>query len=374
MLKNIGKWKIETIRSIIQCCTLHIMSSGETKETTLSKKIELLVQEKWNRENKLQNIIANVPIDAIKLVISGYSSFCNNGGKESELDEISWILLDLFEWRWQKDIAEVFPCWNFTYGNEGHYKIHPVIWINYKEIAERTLRQPTIKTYYNLPVDVTKLTYWHIFGPESDEHLWHITNFMPDIAVDLVAQTQQRIMNWEYIKHAIRIYISRIHITTTPFEIPDSESIESDVYNMWHFGNDNASDEELFKLQIDDTAPQWLRHLSIFIPEDSINMLNIGIIGKRYWIVDKLWSVLTDSERDQVINVHQMLQTRWTDHSLRANSVIQSWMYEILHEAFYNCFEYEAPDLSEIDRVAAETLIDSDITLPKYPPDFIFNR
>ena len=133
----------------------------KSKNSTIGYKMKLL--ETWNTKNDaLQQAIFKVQYPYLI-----HKNTTSRPEVSEKLDKWGWLTIDMFEWRWHKEILAKFPSWDFTYNTTGHYCILPPkykppedLWKN----KDTTADKQSYNELYNIPDDITKITYWDLFG------------------------------------------------------------------------------------------------------------------------------------------------------------------------------------------------------------------
>ena len=113
-------------------------------------------------------------------------------------------------------------------------------------------------------------------------------------------------------------------------------------------------------------APAWIKNLArVFsnnkIKVDSKNIFlwkHQGLPAGIFWMMDILWINLTTDERETISFIHNNALKKWpNDHGLKANLMIQYWIFSQLTFNFPNCITTSFEnDLSDIYHDAVSKL------------------
>ena len=96
---------------------------GESKENTLHNKTQSLIQNMEGKEGAFWEA-------ALYATYFYHIHPLTTSLTEGDVtDWRFWLPMDLFEWRWKREIQELFPWWEFTHNTDGHYGIEPAEYI-----------------------------------------------------------------------------------------------------------------------------------------------------------------------------------------------------------------------------------------------------
>lgn len=334
---------------------------GESKENTLLNKTQTLIQNMEGKEGAFW--------EAALYATYFYHihPLTRNLTEREVTDWRFWLPMDLFEWRWKKEIKELFPWWEFTHNTDGHYVMEPDEYICPEErwkVCETTLRQPTFHTMYNLPNNHKKITYWDVFG--LDNAHFEVREFIIqrgcpkdlEVFVWCWAEDDRELnRNWQkWGQRGIEDHIVTVaeKITGVTMEecmkkdTPPPMRRQATWVGKFYEDSDACPPRERVDQEGDDTllmvevrAPKSLLrewcYLEMDGTKDNPMWKQKGLPAGLEWMVDIIWANLTPQEREKI--KHELM---YWQHSSGPSVSLDKWLHVQLLHNFGDCFTEES--------------------------------
>ena len=351
-------------------------SSGESKENTLQNKINAL-KTICNHSNKGFQ-------EAIDTVTYLYTNHPGTSSLTEEhiLDEMFWLAMDLFEWRWLRELLQLFPWWSVSCNTDGHYMIVPAVYVPPNERweqCESTLREPTFHRMYNLPNDNKTITYWDVYADfshdvtttdvlenlkQKDIHPevieWTVHRGIPTDLEELVwlhGEDDRRIhRNWQmWAQRGLEDLIVRTTGEVTGITLedymrkdtPPPLTRQASWVGKWYEGSDACPPRERADLEGDDIAIM----VEVRAPKSLLEWCKLEMAGTKdnpmwkqkklpaglLWMMDTIWAHLNPEQRAQI--KQELEYWRYTSG---LSVSIDKWLHIQLLHNFGDCFTEES--------------------------------
>ena len=352
-------------------------SPGESKENTLLNKTQALIQNMGGKEGAFR--------EASLQVASFYHLHpLTISLTEGEVpDWRFWLPIDLFEWRWWQKIQELFPWWEPTHNTAGHYTIVPDEFVPPQErrkTCEAILREPTFYTYFNLPYDPKKITYWDLFvefsqmstadevaremdkkqvHPEVREFIIH-RGYPGDLEkfVRCWAEEDPELhKNWQkWGQRGIEIHILKVTEKITGITLeewkkknpPPKLMRQATWFGKFYPLSNACPPRERAHVEGGDIpfmvevhAPELLPKLCRLKesgPKDNPTWKQKGLPAGLEWMIDVIWANLTPTEREEL----GWMVTQWGIDNNSSSVSVDQWLHLQLLHNFGECFTAES--------------------------------